>query len=140
MSEQATTKVDFASAAWVDMARAVLEELVAEHAEDDTRFSVCEAFTDAPSRVAASGTAAWHFTINGKNVTVGQGELDEADIVIRADYQTSLPGARTVYTPEFLAQRESMPPPDIPPEIKGDTSALPPWLVELHNRLAVVTA
>ena len=140
MSEQTTTKVDFASAAWVDMARTVLEELVAEHADDDTRFSVCEAFTDAPSRVAASGTAAWHFTINGKNVTVGQGELDEADIVIRADYQTSLPGARTVYTPEFLAQRESMPPPEIPPEIKGDTSALPPWLVELHNRLAVVTA
>lgn len=140
MSEQTTTKVDFASAAWVDMARAVLEELVAEHAEDDTRLSICEAFTDAPSRVAASGTAAWHFTIDGKSVTVGQGELDEADIVIRADYQTSLPGARTVYTPEFLAQRESMPPPEIPPEIKGDTSALPPWLVELHNRLAVVTA
>ena len=140
MSEQTTTKVDFASAAWVDMARTVLEELVADHAEDDTRFSVCEVFTDAPSRVAASGTAAWHFTIVGKNVTVGQGELDEADIVIRADYQTSLPGARTVYTPEFLAQRESMPPPEIPPEIKGDTSALPPWLVELHNRLAVVTA
>ena len=140
MSEQTTTKVDFASAAWVDMARAVLEELVAEHAEDDTKLSVCEAFTDAPSRVAASGTAAWHFIIDGKNVTVGEGELDEADVIIRADYETSLPGARTVYTPEFLARRESMPPPEIPPEIEGDTSTFPPWLVELHNRLAVVTA
>ena len=140
MSEQATAKVDFASAAWVDMARAVLEELVAEHAEDDTKLSVCEAFTDAPARVAASGTAAWHFAIDGKSVTVGQGELGEADVIIRADYETSLPGARAVYTPEFLAQRESMPPPEIPPEVKGDTSAFPSWLVELHNRLAVVTA
>ena len=146
MSEQAETeqataeKVDFASAAWVNAARAVLEELVANHAEEDAKLSVCEVFTGAPPRVAASGTAAWHFAIDGKRVTVGQGELADADIVIRADYDAALPGARTVYTPEFLAQRESMPPAEIPPDIKGDLSALPPWLVELHNRLAVVTA
>ena len=139
MREQAN-KVDFAGAAWVDAARAVLEELVAEHGEEGARLSVCEAFTDAPARVAASGTAAWHFTIDGKSVLVGQGELEDADIVIRADYETALPGARTVYTPEFLAQRESMPPAETPPGVKGDLGALPPWLVELHNRLAVVTA
>lgn len=144
MSEQVpadqTGKVDFASAAWVDAARAVLEELVAKHAEEDAKLSVCEVFTDAPRHVAASGTAAWHFAIDGKRVTVSLGELDDADIVIRVDYEIALPGARTIYTPEFLAQRESMPPPEIPPEIKGDISTLPPWLVELHNRLAVVTA
>ena len=55
-------------------------------------------------------------------------------------YETALPGARTVYTPEFLAQRESMPPPEIPPEIEGDTSTFPPWLVELHNKMALITA
>ena len=141
MSEPAAAdKVDFASAAWVDKARVVLEELVAEHADEDTKLSVCEAFTNAPTSVAESGTAAWYFYIVGKSVKVGCGEVDDADVTIRADYETSLPGARTVYTPEFLAQMESMPAPEITPEIKGDTSAFPPWLVELHNRLAIVTA
>lgn len=140
MSEQATTnKVHFASAAWVDLARTVLEELAAEHGEEGVRLSVCEIFTDAPAHVAESGTAAWHFAMDGKRVTVAQGEMAEADVVIRADYETSLPGARAVYTPEYLAKMPSMPPPKIPPEIKGDTSAFPRWLVELHNRMAVAT-
>lgn len=141
MGEQARTeKVDFASEAWVAEVSAVLAELVVRHADDDTKLSVCEVFTDAPATVATSGTAAWHFYIDGKNVRVGTGEVDDAEVTIRADYQTALPGARTVYTPEYLAQMESMPPPEKPPEIKGDTSAFPPWLIELHNRMALVTA
>ncbi len=138
--EQAAEKVDFAGEAWVARVREVLEELVAAHAENDTKLSVCEVFTDAPATVAASGTAAWHFYIDGKSVRVATGEVDDADVTIRADYETALPGARAVYTPEYLAQMESMPPPEKPPQIEGDTSAFPPWLVELHNRMAVITA
>ena len=143
MSEQAATdKVHFASAAWVDAARVVLEDLVAEHCDDDTKLSVCEAFTDAPPHVAASGTAAWYFYIEGKSVTVGVGEVDDTDVTIRADYVMALPGARAVYTPEYLAERAANPPPppEPPPEIKGDTSTFPAWLVELHNKMAVITA
>lgn len=141
MSEQAAPdKVHFASAAWVDVARTVLEDLVAEHCDDDTRLSVCEVFTDAPAAAATSGTAAWYFYIVGKNVEVGCGEVDDSDVKIRADYATALPGARAVYTPEYLAEMQSRPPPEPPPEITGDTSSFPPWLVELHNRLAVITA
>ena len=144
MGEQATTKttnkVHFASAEWVDLARAALEELAAEHGDEGAKLSVCEIFTGAPAHVAESGTAAWYFVMDGKRVTVALGEMPDADVVIRADYETSLPGARAVYTPEYLAKMPSMPPPKIPPEIKGDTSAFPSWLVELHNRMAVVTA
>lgn len=136
----ASEKVDFAGEAWVEAVRGVLGDLVAEHADDDTRFSACEIFTDAPAHVAAAGTAAWHFYVEGKSVRIGMGAVDDADVTIRADYETALPGARAVYTPEYLAKMATMPPPDPPPDIKGDTSVFPPWLVELHNRMAVITA
>ena len=108
-------------------------------ADAATRFSACEVFTDAPAHVAASGTAAWHFYVDGKSVSIGLGEVDGADVTIRADYGTALPGARAVYTPEHLEKMASMPPPDPPPDVKGDTSIFPPWLVELHNRMAAIT-
>lgn len=132
--------VDFASPAWIAEARRVLEELVSTHGEPDKTFSVCEVFTDAPSDVSESGTAAWHFHIDGISVRVGEGEIDDADVTIRADYQTALPGARLVYTPESLAERAKQPPPEKPPSIKGDMSKAPPYLIELHNQLAVITA
>ena len=141
MSEQAAAaKVDFAGAAWVDAAREVLEDLVAEHCDEDTRLSVCEVFTNVPTRVAPSGTAAWYFYIRGKSVTVGVGEVDDTYVKIRADYAAALPGARTVYTPEIVAEISARPPPEPPPDIQGDTSIFPAWLVELHNKMAVVTA
>ena len=58
------------------------------------------------------------------------------------DYQSALPGARTVYTPEYLASARSRnrTPTRRSPNIQGDPSILPPWIVELHNRLAPITA
>ena len=38
-------KIQFAGPAWIDQARLVLEDLVAEQGEDGERFSVCEIFT-----------------------------------------------------------------------------------------------
>ena len=64
-------KLDFAGKAQVDKATEVLEALVNEHGDEDTSFSVCEVFTDAPANVSASGTAAWYFYIAGKSVQVG---------------------------------------------------------------------
>ena len=90
--EASTAKVDFAGAAWVDAARTVLEGLVAEHCDDDAKLSVCEVFTDVPTRVAPSGTAAWYFYIVGKSVTVGVGEVDDTDVKIRADYGNGAAG------------------------------------------------
>ncbi len=134
------TKVHFASPAWVDQARVVLEALVAEHGEDGKTFSVCEVFSEAPSAVAASGTAAWHFYIEGRTVRVGVGEADDTDVRIRADYQATLPEARLVYTPEILAERAKRAPGESTVQIEGDMSVMPQYLIELHNRMAVMTA
>ncbi|MEM7018649.1 MAG: hypothetical protein AAF512_15075 [Pseudomonadota bacterium] len=137
------TKAPFASPAWVDIAREVLEELVAQHGEDGQTLSICEAFVEAPAEIAdADGCAAWHFYIDGKNVRVGTGRIAEADIQIQATWETSLPGARLVYTPELLAEWEKNPPErpvDPNQKVEGDMTNLPTYLMELHNRMAVVT-
>ncbi len=124
-----TGKVAFASPAWVDIARIVLEELVAKHGEAGKSFSVCEVFTDAPPGMSGADatTASWHFRIVDKTVTVGEGEIKQADMNIRFDYESALPMARLVYPAP--AEGGST----------GDRSRLPSYLVELHNRMAVVT-
>ena len=129
-----TKKLVFASADWVDHARTVLEELVAEHGETGKSFSVCEAFTDAPEGLAGpdATTAIWHFRIVDKTITVGVGELEGADFSVRADYQKVLPLAKTVYTPEMVAQRRAS-------QTGNDQPSPPAYLVELHNRLAILT-
>ena len=136
-------KVPFASAAWVDIARGVLEELVSEHGENGKAFSVCEAFPEAPAEIAdADGIAAWHFYVDSRSVRVATGRIADADIQIQATWELSLPGARLVITPELLAEREKNPPerPEDPNQkIEGDMADLPPYLLELHNRMAVVT-
>ena len=46
-----------------------------------------------------------------------------------------------MYTPEYLAERAKQEPdPEVQANIQGDMSILPPWIVELHNRLAPITA
>ena len=128
-------KVVFASRAWVDAARVILEALVAENGEPGRRFSLCERFRDVPRDVAPLGAAAWHFRIDGKSVVVGSGEIGNADVTITADYDAILPGARRVYGPEDLARRGE------PIGVtQGDLSKAPAYLIELHNRLALITA
>ena len=133
-------KVDFAGPQWIERARSILESLVAEHGEEGSSFSVCETFTDAPRHVAPGGTAAWHFYIEGRTVRVGAGAVDDTDVRILADYAATLPAARLIYTPEVLAERAARPPDPGGPSITGDMSKAPGYLVELHNRLAKITA
>ena len=136
-------KLDFAGAAWIDKASEVLETLVSEHGEEGVSFSVCEVFTNAPTRVASSGTAAWYFRIEGKNVRIGVGEEPGTDVRIQADYESSLPNVRLVYTPEILegmranAEERAA---DSSSSVEGDMSKAPPYLIELHNQMAPLTA
>ncbi len=140
MNDTTANKVDFASSAWIEIARDVLEEIAAERGKTGVRFSLCEVFTDAPDSLAPSGTVAWHFYLDGKTVVVAAGEVDDADVKIRTDYQGVLPKARQYYTPEVLAQRATEPPGEGFDSVEGDMSLVPEYLVELHNRLAVITA
>ena len=136
-------KLDFAGSAWVDKATKVLEALVNEHGQEETSFSVCEVFTDAPADVSVSGIAAWYFYIEGKSVRVGLGEEVGTDVRIQADYESSLPNVRLVYTPEVLeemrenAKERSA---NSSSSVEGDMSKAPPYLVELHNQMAPLTA
>ena len=134
---ETTKKLAFASSEWVDLARTVLEELVAEHGETGKSFSVCEAFTDAPEGLAGpdAATAVWHFRIVDNTVAVGEGEIDGADLSVRVAYAQALPMARMVYTPEMVEQARAA------RALAGDESqpTPPAYLLELHNRLAVVT-
>ncbi len=136
-------KVPFASPAWVEIARAVLVELVAQHGQPGERYSIYEAFVDAPPAISdADGCAAWYFRVDGKHVEVGIGRPEDVDIKVQATWEISLPGARLVYTPELLAQwaqNPPKPPPDPNRKIDGDMGSLPSYLTELHNRLAVLT-
>ena len=134
---EAINKVTFGSHEWVNSARLILEDLVEAHGEQGTEFSVCEVFTDAPIGLAGpeETISSWHFRITGKSVEVGEGEIEDADVSVRVDYQEVLPKARLVYTPEILeeARKDS-------PISEQDRSKMPAWLIELHNSLAVITA
>ena len=136
-------KVPFAGPEWVDAARDVLEDLVGQHGEEGVKFSVCEAFADAPDAIADSeGFAAWHFYIDGKDVKVGRGRVDDTDATIQATWELVLPRARLVYTPELLAEWAENPPerPEDPNGLQeGDMANIPSYLIELHNRLALIT-
>ena len=137
------TKYTFVSPGWIEMATAVLQKLIGQHGEEGVRYSVCEAFVDAPPEFADSeGLAAWHFFVDGKDVRVSSGKVDDADVYIQATWETSLPSARLVYTPELIAERTKNPPkaPDDPNQmVRGDISILPSYLGELHNVMAVAT-
>jgi hypothetical protein len=133
-------KLAFASAPWIDAAREILEDLVATHGEPGRAFSCCECFSDAPADVAPAGIAAWHFRIDGRSVEVGAGEIADADMNVRAGYAATLPVARLVYTPEFLAQRAADRAAGKAPPANPAMSRAPRYLVELHNRLAALTA
>ena len=136
-------KLDFAGSAWVDKATKVLEALVNEHGQEETSFSVCEVFTDAPADVSVSGIAAWYFYIEGKSVRVGLGEEVGTDVRIQADYESSLPNVRLVYTPEVLEEMRANAEEraaDASSSVEGDMSKAPPYLVELHNQMAPLTA
>ncbi len=136
-------KVKFASPDWVEIARSVLEDLVREHGQEGRSFSVCEVFADAPAEIAdEDGYAAWNFYIDGKSVSVSCGRVIDTDVQLQATWELVLPVARLVYTPELLADRAKNPPerPTDPNASQtGDMTKMPPYLLELHNRMALVT-
>ena len=131
-------KVTFASSEWLDLAREVLEDLVAQHGKPGASFSVCEVFTNAPEGLIGPDPtkAAWYFSIKDNAVTVGEGEIEGADMAVSVDYAKALPAARRVY-PAFLGWLV-MPVVRLVSRLRGKPSP-PSYLLDLHNRLALVT-
>ena len=140
MLEHETNRVRFASPEWIAAARAILSKLAADHGKPADSFSLCERFTDAPADLWPSGLAAWWFRIDGASAQVGTGEIADADASVTHDYAATLPTARLVYTPEILAERSAKRARGELSGRQGDWSGAPAYLVELHNRLAAITA
>ncbi len=125
-------KVVFASPAWIQLAQTTLTDLVSAYGNPDDEFSVCEVFLNVPADVNAESTVAWHFFIKGTDLKSGVGEADEVEVRIAVEYEDALAAARRVYAPDDVALAQ-------PRHSLG--SAQPPrYLVELHNRLALLTA
>jgi hypothetical protein len=93
-----TERAEFLSDPWIDAARRYLEDAVAaEPALRTGTYSVCEAFTDAPPSLGLpDDVAVWHFRIADGKVDAGRGELADADVRVRGDYQAVLAMAQTV--------------------------------------------
>ena len=129
---------------WIACAGRILKELVAEFGETGQSFSGCEILVGGPKEIAdADGCACWSITVDGKNLRFHPGRADDTELVLQATWELELTGARTVYTPEYLAEQERSPTPrpeDPNLALQGDLSKLPAWMLEFHNRMAVVTA
>lgn len=134
----ATSKVILGSPEWLALARVVLEELVATHGKTGKSFSVSETFTDAPEGLIGPDAtiAAWHFFIIDKTVSVAEGALDDADMTVSVSYERALKGAKIVY-PAFLGWL-LMPIMRVIRLLRNQPNP-PSYLMQLHNRLAVVT-
>ena len=90
---------EFLSTGWIDAARAFLTTYLDEHADArGTSFALCEAFDDAPPGFGApSNRVAWHLRLRDGALEVGAGEIADAELVVRGDYQQVLSMAQTVY-------------------------------------------
>ena len=92
-------RFEFLSPAWIDAAGTFVKRAMAERPElAESRFTLCESFSNAPASVAGpDGRAAWHLRISGGDVRADAGEIDDADLQVTGDYQAVLAMAQAVY-------------------------------------------
>jgi hypothetical protein len=138
-------KFEFASDAWL----AALKVLIAKYAAEagpDTNLSICEIFTGVPAHLDkhGDGIIAWHCIVeNGKLVTFEETGIPEADVRTEVDYDFVLPIAKTVYTPDAMAEVSAyMARGAAEGKSKSsskDRGKVPPSFVGMHNDLALRT-
>lgn len=95
-----TERVEFASEAWLDAARAYLEPRVAAKADSlrGNRFAICEVYADPPPHLGfGAGPAAFHIVIDDGALTVARGEIDDVDMKVHADYDRAQVVVTAVY-------------------------------------------
>jgi hypothetical protein len=92
-------RFEFVSPGWIDAARSFLTTFVESHPNlRHATYAMCEAFDNAPPVLGApNDRAAWHWRLRNGALDVGAGELSDADLNIRGDYQHVLSMAQSVY-------------------------------------------
>lgn len=140
-----TEKYAFSSVPWVDYARSYVLNAAVGQDLSGVSMSFAEVFTDAPAALQpdASGRVGWYIRIVDGEIEVSSGVLEQADLRIMADYESTLPLARAVFAGDEVAQAEAMR--TVEAMIadgrmvrSGDENALAglPWLADLHDTLA----
>jgi hypothetical protein len=146
-------KVRFVSDAWLTAAQAIIDDDLATTRADMGGLSVrcSEVFTNAPADLPGrrdDGARAWHWELVGGQAIVGDGERDDVDLKVFADYDAILPFARATSEeaasdPELEMHRAALMWSGQLVVI-GDRSALPAAInqlfSEIHDRLARITA
>lgn len=134
-------KVAMGSPEWLLFLEYALVALVKEHSDDTTQFSFSETLENSPPGVwdSGDGTASYHYVINGRNVEVAVGRLENADLEIIVDYVDALKESMIIYTPAFHASRASGETPPLAMRVGGDIRRLPSWLHSIHNQMAALT-
>ena len=139
----------FASAEWVDFARAYVLEKAEGQNLDGLSVSFCEIFTDAPAELDPDGAGriGWYIRVADGNIDVDHGILPEPDLCITADYATVLPLARLVFAGNEAAAARAQQAVEAAMAAgtmarTGDESVMArlPWLANLHDDLARRTA
>jgi ectoine hydroxylase-related dioxygenase (phytanoyl-CoA dioxygenase family) len=101
-------RAEFVSEKWVGLARDYLQGRVDALSDrvEGARFSLCEVMATAPAGFRRrAGLAAWHARLDGRRLTVGLGEIADADLTIRGDYHAVLQAARVSYDDDGARRR-----------------------------------
>ena len=101
-------RAEFVSEKWVALARDYLQARVdaADDRLNGAHWSICEVMTDCPAYFGRPGNvAAWHARLNGRELTVGLGEIPDADYRVRGDYHAVLQAARVAYDDPAATKR-----------------------------------
>jgi hypothetical protein len=147
---QDESKAEFCGDAWVEHAHRILNDLVAEYRAEiaGERFSACEVFLDPPHHLRFDGEPRvyWSFEIDDGRLTLSpRRELrPSADLYHQAPYDEALPRVRTVHRtdPEAMEERRRLrrETPGGSGPLETLSEAMRALLLQLHNRLATVTA
>jgi hypothetical protein len=91
-------RFEFISPGWIAAARTFLQQYVSQHSGlRDAAYSMCEAFDGAPpSFDVPNHRAAWYWRLRNGVLDVDAGEIADADLNIRGDYQHVLSMAQSV--------------------------------------------
>jgi hypothetical protein len=138
---------EFASPGWKAFMHGMITANVVRLGADaaDLRWSICEVFTDPPAHLSPSGAPiAWFCKVSGDRVTFGEGEIDDVDVKVIADYAAVLPLGRydTAGDPGRAAELAGMSAGLVAAGQLtriGDRAARDPRMPNLHDPIARVT-
>jgi hypothetical protein len=138
-------KFEFGSRPWTEKLRDAIQRAVDE-AGLSTDYAFSEVYIDPPDHLAEPGvTLGWCARIRGQYVDFTFEPADDVDFQVTTDYEAVLPLARMVFAGVDDADvvRERMVGELVASgklAVKGDRTRRPPYLENIHDDMAKITA